>query len=328
MWPQKLYSQHSIRDHIPLKEIISSVEEAFVEFAAGRAQMPAKDYLLFNQHNGDLRTMSAYIEKFNLATVKLVNSHPNNPSKHDLPTVMALLCVFDPETGMPIAIMDATELTKLRTAASSALATRQFTPESVTNLGIIGIGGQAKSQLQGQLWARDLQTVSVFDINREHAKTFIGWGHKTFPEINFRQEESVEKLLLHSQVIVSLTPGRKPLVNEIGESPVKHINAMGADGPGKQEWPDSLLQECRIIVDDWEQARHSGEIQRLAKDGRVSEDELFIELGTALAEDIRSPVQRTIFDSTGLAIQDTACAKTVLDSNLKPDEAFSFLGTP
>ena len=325
MESQNLYSRQSIRNEISLERIIETVREALIEFAKGRTQMPAKDYLLFNQHNGDLRTMSSYVPKFNLATVKLVNSHPANPETYDLPTVMALLCAFDPETGQPLAVMDGTELTKLRTAAASALATKQFTAKSVTNLGMIGTGAQARPQLRGQLWARDFQTVYLYDINEKTKNQFFEWATKTFPEVEFQRIKSADDLFTHSEVIVSLTPAREPLVESSLPQKITHINAMGADAPGKQEWPDSLLEKMKIIVDDWEQARHSGEVQRLAKSGDLAEHDLFSELGEALADNIQTPNDVTLFDSTGLAIQDTACAHAVLESSLDPDNRFSFL---
>jgi alanine dehydrogenase len=325
--PQQLYGQRTIRSHLPLEDVIDRVRDAFLAQARGEVQMPAKNYLLFNDFNGDLRTMSAYVPEFELATVKIVNSHPDNPAQHDLPTVMALIVAVDPETGYPVAVLDGTEITTLRTAAASAIATDAFAPGDVDTLGIIGAGGQAASQVEGQLIVRDFSTVWIYDIDSSKAQSLCDELDGQYPDVQFQQAESLETLIDRSQVINSLTPGTDPLVETIPEdAPLLHLNAMGADGPGKQEWPVSLLKSAAVFVDDREQARHSGEIHTGLEEGTLSESDVEGSLGDYLLSGESSLDSVTVFDSTGLAIQDTAATKAFLQQDVDPDGTFPFFG--
>jgi alanine dehydrogenase len=322
-----MYKRSTIENSVPLREIITDVERAFVAYARGTAQMPAKNYLKFERFNGDLRTMSAEVEEFDLATVKIVNSHPNNPQQHGLASVMALLTAVEPETGFPFAVMDSTELTALRTAAASSIATRCFTPESATVLGIIGAGAQAPYQIDGQLLARDFETILVYDIDNDSVQKIIEHTSNKYTDITMGPA-SISELLERSDVVVSLTPSNAPLIesfDEINTNDRLHINAMGADAEGKQEWPIDIYDTVQVIVDNWDQARHSGEIQHGIRNDLLDQEKLLGNLGKLLINPVPDTRKtRTLFDSTGLAIQDTAAANTVLESSVSPDESFSF----
>lgn len=322
--PQFLYRRETVRNQLPLKAVVDRVEEAFRLEGEGKTQMPAKNYLLFDQFDGDLRSMSAFIPDFNLATVKIVNSHPHNPDRHNLPTVMALVVAVNPETGFPTAVLDGTELTALRTAAASSVATDLFSPPNVSVLGIIGAGAQAEYQVEGQLIARSFDEVLVYDVDEDRARSVCESLSHQYPEISFRRVDSIKFLMESSNVVNSLTPVSSPLIEEVPTRSINHINAMGADGPGKQEWPLSVLKDIHVYVDDWEQASHSGEIHTALEEGILKKDDVAGTLGEALLSPDPPAGQITLFDSTGLAIQDTAGTKALLEANIEPDGEFSF----
>ncbi len=328
---QALYSRDAVRRGLPLEPLVDAVEEAFVAHARGAVQMPAKNYLTFPSHDGDLRTMPAYVPAMDLATVKVVNAHPNNPARHDLPTVMALLVAVDPATGTPRALMDATEITTLRTAAASALATRVMAPADADVLGLIGAGAQGMYQVRGQLMVRDFRRLLIHDRDPDRARALADEVGAEFPDLTVTVVDEVGALLEQAGVINSLTPTRSPLVPDLRPdslSETLHVNAMGADAPGKQEWPASLLEACEVVVDDWEQASHSGEISGAVDDGRLGREDLMGTLGELLQHNAAATGSRTLFDSTGLAIQDTAAAAVLLEGEGEPDGHFPFLSGP
>lgn len=323
---QLLFSRSIIADEMPLPEVTSRVEEAFVAKARDQVQMPSKLYLFFEEYSGDLRTMPAYIPAFELSTVKIVNAHPDNPAEHDLPTVMALIVAVDPETGRPKAILDGTEITALRTAAASALSTRLFAPDNSKTLGLIGAGEQSYYQVEGQLGEVSFREILVYDKNRDNASDLQNWIQENYPSTTAKLAREPEILLRDCDVINSLTPVTSPLVSSLEscDKPLL-INAMGADSHEKQEWPSTIQDYFRLVVDDWEQASHSGEISGLVESGQLAKNDIWGTLGQFLDSPPDSTPERILFDSTGLAIQDTAATHAVLQSDIAADDQFDFL---
>ena len=148
-----------------------AVEEAFGLAGRGMAQMPAKSYLMFTEHSGDLRTMPAYLPSLKAAGVKVVNSHPKN-SGIGFPTVMAVIVLNDPASGFPICILAASALTALRTGAAGALAAKHLARPDARSAGFIGAGMQARHQYRFLRLVRDLETVRVYDIDGARAGRF------------------------------------------------------------------------------------------------------------------------------------------------------------
>lgn len=323
---QTLYSRRRIAESISVTDVVPAIKRVFVEKFHNRVQMPAKNYLYFEENNGDLRTMPAHVSDLDLATVKVVNAHPGNPTNHDLPTVMALVLAIDPETGFPKAVLDGTEITALRTAAASALSTRVLAPDESTSLGILGTGDQARYQLRGQLHEKPFEKIHLYDVKPENARRLGEWIEENYPEAEITIHSEPAALYEHCDVIVSLTPVTTPVIDPLPNraDPIL-INAMGADAPEKQEWPRELLETAGIVVDDWDQASHSGEISGLVETGGFSETDIWATLGEVLDSPPENRPDQIVFDSTGLAIQDTAVAWTVLESDIQPDGEFDFL---
>jgi len=267
------------------------------------------------------------VPDFRYATVKIVNSHPKNPSQHQLPSVMAVLLAVHPDTGAPVAIMDGTAITTKRTAAASALATDHLAINEARTLGFIGTGKQAKSQLQGQQLVRNFTEVLLYDVNDESAKQFRHWIESEVKTVSVTILEDTKRVVSESDVVISITPSTSPLVDNVNLPEHVHINALGADSHGKQEWSERDTNRCEVVVDDWNQASHSGEISQMVSANNLQRREIRGTIGELLLE---SPDQRdlqsraTIFDSTGLAIQDTAAANVFLNQEPEPETSFPF----
>ena len=291
-------------------EVIDAVESAFGAYARGDTQMPAKSYI----DAGD----------WEAAGVKWVNSHADNPETHDLPTVMGTMIYSDPETAFPLALLDGTGLTRLRTGAAAAVATRYLAPEDATTLGLVGAGIQSYTQLEAISQVRDIQEVLVTDVRDEAVQTF----ETEFGEEFDVREASIEETA-RSEIVSTTTPVREPIVHEVGEN--THVNAMGADAPGKHELADEILTTATIVIDDYEQCTHSGEINVPWGAGRLDDGDIHGELGDIVAGtlDGRTGDGVTVFDSTGLAIQDVAAAHVIYEAASEHDigTAFALVGT-
>lgn len=301
-----------------LHAIVSAVEEAFREKGLGRVQMPPKQYLFF-EGGGDWRIMPAYIPSMRLAGVKTVGVNPQNP-KRGLATVIALIELVDPDTGHPLAVMDGTLITAWRTGAAGAIAAKYMARSGSTVMGVIGAGVQGRMQVYFTVeTVRTITRVKIFDVRREAAKSLAVFVEK---ELGIDASIVDEPLAAVKgvDILATCTPARSPIVRGDWIEEGLHINAIGADAPGNEELDPAILQKARIVVDDFVQASHSGEINVPLEEGYISERDIYAELGEVVAGLKPGRVddrEITIFDSTGLAIQDVAAARVVYEAALR-----------
>ncbi len=299
-----------VRMLLRMNDAIELVEKAFREKGLGRIQMPAKTYLFFDKYGGDLRTMPAYFQHLDIAGVKIVNSHPNNPVKHGLPTVMAIIILVDPKTGRPLCLIDGVLITGVRTGAAVAVATKYLARRNSRIVGIIGAGSMAPYSIEALYHVVKIESIKIFDINRSKAEKLAKEVELNY-SISTNAVEKCSDAVKDVDILVTLTPSREPIVKNEWISEGIHINAMGADAPGKEELDPMILKRAKIIVDDMEQAIHSGEINIPISRGILQPNEIYGELGDIIVGKKSGRVsdnEITVFDSTGLAIQDVITA--------------------
>lgn len=309
-----LLTRNVVRDLLQMSAVIEAVEQAFKEWARGKAQMPAKAYLSLDQ--GDFRAMPAALP--GAAGVKWANVHTQNPSL-GLPTVMAILIYNDPVTGYPLAIMDATEITAYRTGATAAIASKYLAREDSHTLGIIGAGCQAYTQLLAHAQLFDLSLIKVFDCSNSAVEKLINSLPK-YPIRSCSLEETAA-----SDIVCTVTPVREPLLKKEWVIPGTHINAIGADAEGKEELEPSILKEAIVVVDDLRQASAAGEINVPLKKGLFGIDDVYATLSEIIVGEKQGRKDKkavTVFDSTGVAIEDIAVAKLIYE---KAKQAGSYL---
>jgi alanine dehydrogenase len=290
---------------LDIHEVNLAVEAAFREHGMGNVQMPPKVYITFP--DGDFRTMPAYLPAEDLAGLKCVNVHPGNPAR-GLPTVMALTTILDIGTGLPLAIMNATGLTDLRTGAAGAIATKYLAGKRSVTVGLVGTGRQAAAQLEAISREIEVTGVRVWSRKEESAVRFS----QKFTRFDCRT--GTLPFVCDCDVLVTTTPSRSPVVMDEWVHEGTHINAIGADAPGKEELDPVILERAMVFVDDPVQAIHSGEINVPIRDGKFTPDEISGTLGeVVLGRKKRTASgQITVFDSTGLAIQDLAIASIAM----------------
>ena len=316
-----LLSENEITSLITMNEIIEAVEVAFKEYALGYVQMPPKLYLSYPQDNGDLRTMPCYLERLEISAVKVVNSYPDNPKKFNIPSVIATIILNDPKTGKPLAIMSGVNITAMRTGAAAGIAAKYLARRDSQVVGFVGAGVQARTQLLAlcSVFGK-LEEIRVWDISLAASKNFVEEMQPRFDKQKIVSVERLKDAVVDADIVVTTTPSRTPLVMNEWICAGTHINCIGADAPGKQEIDSAILQRAKIIVDCWEQASHSGEINVPLTNGLLTKDKIWAELGEVIAgfkpgRTLEDEV--TVFDSTGLAIQDAAAAYLAYKKALK-----------
>ena len=283
---------------------IELVEKAFAAHGRGETVMPAKVYLPVPE--GDFRAMPALVGQ--VAGIKWVNAHPRNPARYLLPSVMALIIVNDPKTGQPLAVLEGALITALRTAAAAALATRLLANPAADRLGLFGCGAQASYQIRAIARVRGLREILVYDRDPDRAVAL----RDSLPEFPIRIAPPAE--VAGAPILATITPSTTPYLAGDWVRPGTHINALGADAAGKEELDPAILQRGRIFVDDWEQATHSGEVNVPLSTGLIGEDQIAGTLGEVVIGRVpgRTAAEEiTIFDSTGLAVQDLVLADYV-----------------
>ncbi|MFQ5348914.1 MAG: ornithine cyclodeaminase family protein [Thermoanaerobaculia bacterium] len=299
-----LLTQSDVRSALTMGAAVAAVEQAFAAHARGETMMPAKVYLDLEKYDGDFRAMPSYAS--GSAGVKWVNSHPRNPERHGLPTVLGMYILSDPVTAVPLAVMDATWLTAARTGASAGVASRHLARPGSKSFGFVGCGVQAHTALAAlQVVFGELE-VLAHDHRAEVADAFAA-------EVGGRA--ATVAATCGCDIVCTATPSRSPVVERAWIAPGTHVNALGADGPGKQELDGALLRDAKIVVDDPHQAEGGGEINVPLARGELSMDEVHATLGEVIvgSKPGREGDEITVFDSTGLAIQDVAVARIVYD---------------
>ena len=313
--PTLLLNKKEVQNLIDMREVITVVETAFRDWTEGKGEMPSKVYLKVK--DGDFRAMPAALP--GAAGMKWVNVHTGNPAK-GLPTVMAVLIYNDPATGYPLAIMDATEATAFRTAATSAIASKYLARKDSRTLGIVGAGRQSYYHIIAHQQIFKLNEIRVWDILPGATERLIE-SLKNMPI----KKCSIEKVV-KADIVCTLTPAQHPVVEKKWLVPGTHINAVGADAEGKEELEPAILNEALLVVDDLRQASHAGEINVPVSKGLLKKDQIYAELGEIIAGRKKGRTDNqtiTLFDSTGLAIEDIAVAKLLYNKALKTGTGFS-----
>ena len=297
------FPYHTVLEAISPAEAIDRVRDGFVEYAGGEWQMPPKVYLDASP-NGDFRAMPA--RGAGIAILKWVTSFPGNPAA-GLPVVMGVICVSSAVDGEPLALVDVRAVTALRTGAVAAVAAQELAREDARTVGMIGCG------LHGTWAARCLAAAEYgpgvcFDPDPEAAGQLAG-------ELDW--EAGTREDALACDVVTCVTPGNEPVVFARDLRPGLHLNMLGADGPGKAEAEPEAVARCQLFCDEWAQASHGGELTGAVAAGLVTRDQV-AELGAVLTGSHpgrSAPDGVTLFDSTGLAIQDLALCLALIEAH-------------
>ncbi len=279
-----------------MEDLIPAMEKALIDFSAGRSVQPVRDMLSVGEFEGFFAPMPAITE--DAMGVKLLSYYPRNDER-GLPTHHAMITLFRPETGEPLAMMEARLITEMRTAAVSAAATRVMACRDAKTLAILGSGVQAKSHFRALSLIRQFEDIRVWSRTPAHAKRFAeDIGATAMP---------AEDAVKGADVVVTATSAREPILQGAWLKPGAHVNAIGAPRPTWRELDDAAMSNM-VVVDSCEAVlKESGDVI-------LSKAAIHAELGEVLAgTKTVDPGKTTVFKSVGLAVEDIASAKLVYD---------------
>jgi ornithine cyclodeaminase/alanine dehydrogenase-like protein (mu-crystallin family) len=295
------FSGDQVREAVPPQRAYEAVRDAFVAYARGEWSMPPKVYVPAYPA-GDFRAMPALGAGH--ALLKWVTSFPGNPAK-GLPTVTGLVLLSDASNGTLLAALDAGAVTSLRTGAAAVLAAEVLGASGAREAAVIGAG------VNGEAAARTFvargRSVRLWDVDEARARAV---AERIGADVASSRDDA-----LGADLLVTVTPGREIVLGEGSLRPGQHASLMGADGPGKAEIAVAELARVRAFCDDWEQASHNGDLVHAVEAGAVAREDV-TELGAVLTGDAEgrgSDDETTVFDSTGLAIQDLAIALAAME---------------
>ncbi len=295
-----------------MDEIIDRITTAIREFDGSRTLVRARDGFQYTEPDVGLLEWMPVMHTAESTTIKVVGYHPSNPKERNLPTILSTISAYDTETGHLAGLADGTFLTALRTGAASAVASRVLARPNSHIVGLVGCGAQSLTQLHALLRCFPIDQVLITDVDSANLESFPARAASILPAGVSIEEAPLGALMAATDIVCTSTSvgmGDGPLFGEIETQPWLHVNAVGADFPGKVELPKEFLLRALVCPDHIEQAMKEGECQQLAVE----------EIGPSLAELIADPAayrdaqeRLTVFDSTGWALQDRVAIQMLL----------------
>ena len=299
---------------LTLELCIPAVERVFASYALKRSQVFPVVREPVPGTSGIFGVKSGFDQDQRLLGLKAGGFWADNRGL-GLAAHQSVILVFDPATGVPRAIVDANVITRLRTGAVGAIAARALAPATSTVAAVVGCGVQGEIQTRALLWALPhIQEIRCVDAVPASVDAYLDALRDL--DVRIRMVDGVEEAVGGADVIVTTTPSWKPVVVDAWVGTTAHITAIGADTRGKQELEPEIFRRARVVVDDWDQAREIGESQHAHRLGWLTQDTLYAELGELCAG--QKPGRGdyagvTIFDATGIALQDLAAAGLAMD---------------
>jgi len=307
-------SDDDVRRHVPFSAVLKAIERAFLALDAGSSEL----FEVVRGRGGGrdhfFAIKSARDASVPILGLKAGSYAPENKAR-GLPAHTSTTLLIDDQTGHPVALVEANYLNGLRTSAADALAVRALAREDVVTLGLIGIGGQAVFEALAVAQVRPIRRIIAAGSSQAHRREFeTAVREQLDVSIQFADAETAAR---KADILITVTPARSPVVRAGWVKPGTHISAMGADDVGKQELDVELVARASCWVDHPEQAIKIGEMQHGFRAGVLTLEDLRSRtLGRLLRDPksaVRSPDSITIFDSSGLAIQDLAAAQAALN---------------
>ena len=313
----KVLSRNEVQQSVNMSQAIDVVKQAFISLAQKQVILPLRTQVPVKEYEGITLFMPAYLPQLESLGAKIVSVFPEN-IKNNMPTIHAVVIICDAKTGQPTAVMDGTYLTALRTGAVSGVATDLLAPEGAKTAAIIGAGIQGRTQLEAICCVRDIQKVWVYDIDPGKAEAFseeMQNKGKLIPS-DIIAAKSSAKAVSEANVVCVATTSSVPVFDDVHIKPGVHINGIGSYTPEMQEIPEKTILRARVVVDSLTASlEEAGDLIVPLRKGLINQSHIRGELGQVALGHLKireSQEDITFFKSVGLAIQDVAVAKLIL----------------
>jgi ornithine cyclodeaminase/alanine dehydrogenase-like protein (mu-crystallin family) len=287
-----------IREALRWEDLIGAMERALVAYSSGRVVQPVRNWLTIEDEKRYLGIMPAASE--DAMGVKLVSFYPGNAGT-DVPTIMATVLLFRPDTGEPLAVMDGSLITAMRTAAVSAAVTNRLASKDSRVLALLGSGVAANAHLEALASIRNFDEVRVWSRTPEHADRFAA-------QHGAQKAMDAESAVRGADVVVTATPAREPILKGAWLKPGAHVNAIGAPMPAWRELDDEAMANVVVVESREAVWKESGDVI-------LSNATIYAEVGEIFAGSKPArPRETTVFKSVGIAVEDVAAAKLAFDA--------------
>jgi ornithine cyclodeaminase/alanine dehydrogenase-like protein (mu-crystallin family) len=310
-------SRAEVEARLDLDALIDALAHAHADLSAGRASMPTRIGAQVAERDAVLAAMPAYLPSAGALTTKLVTLFPENAGTR-LPTHQAVIVAFDPETGEPLALLDGTAITAVRTGAASALSVRLLAPEDASTLAILGSGVQARSHARAIARVRRLQTIRVASREPEAVEALVGELRDELG-VDVEAAGSYEEAVRGADLVAATTHSPQPVVEREWLEPGAHVTSVGVNPHGR-EVDGPVVRDALVVVESRAAAlapfpAGSNDLLWPIRDGLIGEDHIHAELGELVLgtrPGRTHPRQITLYKSVGVAVQDAAAASLVL----------------
>jgi len=313
----RMLSASDIEQALSMADAIEVNSQAYAMLSAGKSNMPKR--LSIETVHGTTLFMPAYLNSTGALAVKVVSIYQEN-SKKNLPTINAIVLVIDSETGIPLALLDGTRLTALRTGAGAGVATSLLAKEDAHLLAMFGAGVQAMSQIEAVLAVRPIEEVRIYTPSGISAQNLAGKLSQKYKDLSIYAVDNPDSAVKKADIISCATTSNTPVFNPAYVSPGTHINGIGSFKPETREVQIVGLNKLRIFVDCYEAALdEAGDLIQAIDEGYIQQDEL-TEIGELIIGESpgrASSDEITFFKSVGVAVQDTATSQAVLANAAK-----------
>jgi ornithine cyclodeaminase/alanine dehydrogenase len=303
------------------EEVIKTVEDVYVQKANNRSIVFPLVFHEFNPGVADMDIKSGWLMDSEIFGLKLVSWFGDNEKK-GLPMLMGTILICDANTGAPKGILDGSYVTGIRTGAAGAIGAKYLAKKDAKNLMMVGAGHVASFMIPETLMAvPSVCNVKIYDpIDVKYAEKMVAKLEKAYKDVRFEAVTDIEKATLESDIIITATPSKEPIIMKEWVKPGTHFSCIGADMSGKEEIDPEILRNARIFVDDIEQNINVGEIEIPIKKGIISKDDILGEIGEVISGGIKGRMSEediTVFDATGTALLDLLTGTLAIDKARK-----------
>jgi alanine dehydrogenase len=306
-------SEKQVQSLIEIDELIAALSQAHIQYSTGKAVMPVRLVVPLPDIQGRITSMPGYLNEDQALGMKVVTYFQNNPQRN-LPAILATIMLFSAETGKMIAVMDGAYITAIRTACASALATKALANSETPILGILGAGVQARAHIQALTRVRKISQIKIYSPSATSAAS-LKREMENEVDVAIEVAESVEAVVRGSDLLVTVTTAKEPIIKLEWLKPGVHINAVGSHRPDSREIDGTTLAQAKVVVDSREAIMaECGDILLALKEKSVGDNVIHGEIGEVLAgakPGRRSADEITLYKSVGIAIQDVAAAHLV-----------------
>ena len=308
-----LLTRSDVARVLTLRDCIAAVEEGFRLEGEGKLQPPA--ILGVHAPHGGLHVKAGLLGVERPCIVAKANANfPHNAQRHGLPTIQGVVIVVDGDNGYPLAVMDSIEITIQRTGAATAVAAKHLARRESRSAAIIGCGVQGRVQLQSLREVLALERVAVYDLDRGASDRFVGWVRDDL-ELEARVASSASDAARDADVVVTCTSSTRVVLEDADVRPGVFVAAVGADNEHKWEIDPRLLARSRVVVDNLHQCATIGDLHHAIEQGTMTREMIHSDLGSIVAANKpgrERDDEITLFDSTGIALEDAVTAALVL----------------